>query len=449
MAKTIIALYDDLSSAHRAVRDLVDSGFDRETISLMTQDRQRARSADEEDAASEAAGTGAGIGALVGGLGGLLVGLGALAIPGIGPLLVAGPLVTTLAGAGVGAGLGALVGALAGMGVPENEARYFAEGVRRGATLVSLRSPDERATEAIDIMERYGPVDVERRASEWRAGGWQPTEEYRTGAEETEVSRERWEPDYDIHGMSDYEASDEPGYEASERGMTGEPLNTGYRERGIADEWAGAEDDQSMREEMAPPYDAARRAGDVVEREDEDILYSTGTVEERHRPYREMDEPAVGPDATIRREDDEGTIYGRTAQERSEPTEGMGSAGAGAEEWGDRVGGGAGTPGAPQDDDALRRPEQDFRSYEPFYRSHFEQVFGRGPYEYDRYRAAYHFGYSLSQDPHYRGRSWSDIEDEARQEWEDQYEMFWNEVSDAVYEGWRVPTAIGSREIRR
>jgi hypothetical protein len=404
MAKSIIALYDNVDNAHRAVRDLVDYGFDREGISLMTQDRRQAEremGTVEEDTVSEGAGAGAGVGALVGGLGGLLVGLGALAIPGIGPLLVAGPLVTTLAGAGVGAGLGALVGALAGMGVPEEEARYYAEGVRRGGTLVTVRSPDDRAPEAVDIMERYNPVDVDQRAAEWRAEGWAGAGERErpAGVEGMEVPRERWAPDYDIH----------------ERGMTGEPLDTGYRERGITREPA-----ESERYDDTTVYRATDEPEDIFGREDEDMLYGTGSTEDVEQTYRNRSEV---------------------------PSSGMGGAGAGAEEWGDRVGGGAGMPHADYEGEGLPRTEQDFTGYEPFYRSHFQQVFGSGVYDYERMRSAYYFGYSLSQDPHFRGKSWNDIEGEARQEWEDQYELFWNEVSEAVYEGWRVPTAIGSREI--
>ena len=110
MARTVVAMYDDFSTASRVVDRLVDAGFDREAISLVANDAAREyethvrswEAGAEVDDASGAA-TGAGIGAVIGGLGGLLVGMGVLAIPGIGPVLAAGPLVAALTGAGVGA----------------------------------------------------------------------------------------------------------------------------------------------------------------------------------------------------------------------------------------------------------------------------------------------------------------------------------------------------------
>jgi hypothetical protein len=118
-------------------------------------------------------GHGAGIGAVVGGLGGLLVGLGALAIPGIGPVLAAGPLAAALgalAGAGIGAAAGGLIGAMVDMGIPEDQAELYSEGVRRGATLVIVRASDERAEDAVRIMNQFNPIDINRRSEEWRLG---------------------------------------------------------------------------------------------------------------------------------------------------------------------------------------------------------------------------------------------------------------------------------------
>src|SRR5262245_53436597 len=146
--KTIVALYDDLNEARRVVEDLVNNGVDREDISLMAGDphgNYASELAVPESTANEAAdgaAVGAVGGAVVGGLGGILLGLGALAIPGLGPVIAAGPIVAGLVGAGIGAAAGGLVGALVGWGVPEEEAAYYTEGVRRGATLVSVRSPD-------------------------------------------------------------------------------------------------------------------------------------------------------------------------------------------------------------------------------------------------------------------------------------------------------------------
>lgn len=184
MNKTIVALYDDFNSATNAVKDLVYNGFSRDNISLMSADSsgEYSRELNVQNIPTETAqgtGVGVGIGAVLGGIGGLLVGLGALAIPGIGPVLAGGPLASALsaiAGAGIGAAAGGLtgglIGALVDMGIPEDTAHYYAEGVRRGGTLVTLNTSDERANEATRIMNLHNPVDVNERATSWRETGW-------------------------------------------------------------------------------------------------------------------------------------------------------------------------------------------------------------------------------------------------------------------------------------
>ncbi len=186
MPSTIVAMYDDFQSANNAVKELTDNGFSRDSISFIAHDRtgeysQAIGSTEETEpsAAAEGAGVGAGIGAVLGGLGGLLVGLGALAIPGIGPVVAAGPLaaaLTTLAGAGAGAVAGGvtggLIGALVDMGVPEETAQYYAEGLRRGSHLVTINVEDYLVDQAVNIMNRHNPVDMNERVNDWRQTGW-------------------------------------------------------------------------------------------------------------------------------------------------------------------------------------------------------------------------------------------------------------------------------------
>jgi hypothetical protein len=109
---------------------------------------------------------GAGTGAALGGIAGLVVGMAGLAIPGIGAVIAAGPLAAALAGAGAGAIAGGLIGALVNIGVPEDEANYYAEGMRRGGVLVTVNARDEdMADQAADIMRDHGAVDIEERAA--------------------------------------------------------------------------------------------------------------------------------------------------------------------------------------------------------------------------------------------------------------------------------------------
>jgi hypothetical protein len=198
MTRTVVALFDDFNDANAALRELVDNGFSRDDISLMASDqkgeygRYIETSGEDVEAsgAAQGAGVGAGIGAAIGGLGGLLIGLGALTIPGIGPVIAAGPLAAALTGlAGAGAGAvaggvaGGLIGALGDMGVPEETAQYYAEGVRRGGHLVTARAADHLTDRAVEILNRHNPVDVNERAAQWRQEGWRgfehDAEEYR------------------------------------------------------------------------------------------------------------------------------------------------------------------------------------------------------------------------------------------------------------------------------
>jgi hypothetical protein len=211
MAKTVVALYDDRSEAEAAIRELQDNGFRREDISLAASDTSRREGMDEGtgDTGNVAAGAigGAGVGAVLGGIAGLVVGLGALAIPGIGPIVAAGPLAAALGGAGMGAVAGGLVGALVGLGIPQEEAEAYAEGVRRGSTLLTVRADDSMADLAANVMNRHNPVNVRQRTTEWRQGGWHGFDpnagEYRrettggTYAERTYRSETTGTSDYD------------------------------------------------------------------------------------------------------------------------------------------------------------------------------------------------------------------------------------------------------------
>lgn len=191
MARTVVAIYDDFQLANLAVRELVESGTPRDNISIIANNTRGqygypgaagASQAGADEVADETgagAGVGAGIGAAIGGIGGLLVGLGALTIPGIGPVIAAGPLavaLSTLTGAGVGAVAGGvtggLLGALIGLGIPEEEAEYYAEGVRRGGVLVTVQAEEHKTNKIMDVLNRHTPVDIHERATQWREQGW-------------------------------------------------------------------------------------------------------------------------------------------------------------------------------------------------------------------------------------------------------------------------------------
>ena len=172
MAKTVAALFENSSEAYGAVKDLLEHGFAHDDISVMTHDEMSSDHAvEDEDSISGVAG-GAGIGAALGGVSGLVLGLTALAVPGVGPVIAAGPLAAALIGAGVGAAAGGLIGALTDIGISEDHAHYFSEGMRRGGVLVTVATTDEMAERAESILARRNPIDLSKRAEEWRSSGW-------------------------------------------------------------------------------------------------------------------------------------------------------------------------------------------------------------------------------------------------------------------------------------
>lgn len=186
MDKSVVALYDDISTAQRALQRLVDNGFARDQISVMANDagNEYTRHFDTAgkvvntvDAVS--AGEGAGFGATIGALTGIVVGLGAFVIPGIGPIIGAGPVLAGLGaltggvvGAVAGGATGGLVGGLVKTGVSPEDAAYYAEGVRRGGTLVVVNTTDADAMKARNILNEFDPVDINERGSAWRESGW-------------------------------------------------------------------------------------------------------------------------------------------------------------------------------------------------------------------------------------------------------------------------------------
>ena len=144
---TVVGLFRDHAEAARAIRDLKGAGFTDSEIGVLMQDSAQARqfTQDTGTKAGEAAATGAATGGLLGGLFGLLAGVGALVIPGIGPIIAGGAIASTLAGAGIGAAAGGLIGALLGMGIPEEEARYYERGFREGGILVTVDAAARKA----------------------------------------------------------------------------------------------------------------------------------------------------------------------------------------------------------------------------------------------------------------------------------------------------------------
>jgi hypothetical protein len=159
----VFGIYPSVSQAERGVDALVQGNFTNNDISVLVPDQQGTKdfAHEKHTKAPEGTTTGAAAGGALGGTLGLLAGIGALAIPGLGPFIAAGPIMGALAGLGVGGAVGGLVGALVGMGIPEYEAKRYEGRVKDGGILLSVHcSTSDEITRAKKILEQSGADDI-------------------------------------------------------------------------------------------------------------------------------------------------------------------------------------------------------------------------------------------------------------------------------------------------
>src|SRR6195952_2648819 len=197
MTATISRLYDNYADAQKAVQGLESAGVPHSDISIVANNSDNwfggnkvDRDHDGVDDRAEGAGKGAGIGAGLGGAAGLLAGLGLLAIPGLGPVVAAGWVSAPPVGGAAGAATGGIIGALTQAGVSKEDAEVYAEGVRRGGTLVSARVPDaDRAR--LDAILNRSAVNLRDRSTAWQKSGWKTFDPTSKPYDAAEVRKER------------------------------------------------------------------------------------------------------------------------------------------------------------------------------------------------------------------------------------------------------------------
>ncbi len=159
----VYGIYQTRTDAEGAVDELINNGFRSEDISVLMADNVGTKdfAHEKHTKAPEGATTGGVVGGLTGGTLGLLAGLGALAIPGVGPLIAAGPIVAALAGAGAGGTVGGLIGALIGAGIPEFEAKRYEGMIKEGGVLLSVHCDNsDWVKNAKSLLERTGARDI-------------------------------------------------------------------------------------------------------------------------------------------------------------------------------------------------------------------------------------------------------------------------------------------------
>jgi hypothetical protein len=484
MERTVVALYDNLDTAQTAVQELLNNGFSRDDVSVVrTNQHGDYTSGNINDpnamASSDASGAaaGAGIGAVLGGLAGLLVGLGALAIPGIGPIIAAGPIATTLAGAGLGAATGGLVGALADAGIPEGDAGAYAEGVRRGGTLVTVRVDEDRVSLATEVLGRYTPVDINERTTEWRSAGWSGFDanagpySTTTGAPHTH----QYSGEGSDTGSEDYR---------THQGMTGENSggtyegtgSAGYTGSGTIYQGGGSYTSSTGEPSGDTPMDAPRQSnfddrGSVMSSGHGDMSASKGSSGQGGGTYERMQntDSDVHPrssegDYQARRDflggDESLDEGGRSSASRMIDT-GHGTYGAQGQNFeaderhtmegqlgghqGALAGGGHLTEGQTYTPDTSGtnmgttgvtfRGGSRFEDHDPDFRSDWGTNYRATGFDYERYQPAYQYGWQLGS--RYPDRDWNDFESEARADWErNQPNDAWQDFKAAVRTGW-------------
>lgn len=410
MTKTVIGTYRDMATASAVVNDLVNAGFHRNSISLIANDAdQRYASQVDQDVEMDDTAKGAGIGAAIGGLGGLLLGLGALAIPGIGPVVAAGPIVAALTGAGVGAVTGGIIGALVDLGIPEESAHIYAESVRRGNILVAAQVADDRVDAATRIMEREGLIDIEHESASWRSSGWSRFDDSDSYSSSTIDQRrmpvgstKRTTDNLDDDTIEVIEEEMQVGKRAVETG--GVRLKSHVREVPVEEEVRLRQEhvEVERRPVNRPATTAdlnAFREGTVEVREtqEEAVIAKDARVVEEVHVRKDVEDHTEKVRDTVRRTEVEVEQLGRN----------------------DRAGSG----------------NASYEVYDPDFRSHFKTAYS-GAGNFDRYQPAYQYGYTLATDNRYRGRNWRDVEPEARRAWDAQNQNSWEDFKDAVQYSW-------------
>lgn len=437
MAKTVIGLFDDVHDAEAVVGQITELGIRRDQISVARQDGTgsgglRTRTvADSNSGALSGTAGGAATGAVVGGAAGLIASLTSLAIPGFGPILAAGPIIATLTGAGIGAAAGGLVGALVDAGVPEHEAEYYNEGVRRGGTLVSVRTEDALAPRVADIMNRHNAIDVEDRAATWRSSGWTPRATAHketlaaTGADTAAARAAR--PETPSVNRGDVgRTTDRADWKGNEAGGTKVPvveeqLHVGKREvsQGGVRVYTH-QTDKPVAEQITLREEKVNVERRPVDRPvgDADLRNFGGEQTIEVTETREV--PVVAKEARVVEE----VVINKTAQERQETVrDTVRKTDVQVEQ----------IPGQ-QTRERGGMSNPDFRDDD--YRDNYNQSFARSAMTFEQVRPAYAYGCELATDQRYRGRDWSAVENDARRDWETRHtapgESTWDKIKDGV-----------------
>jgi uncharacterized protein (TIGR02271 family) len=395
---TVVGVFRAPEQARDAIEALKDAGFSPDAISILSPDRRAGRELAEETGthAGEGAATGAVTGGILGGLGGWLVGIGALAIPGVGPFIAAGALATALGGAAIGAGVGAIAGALVGLGVPKEEAEYYEGEVKSGRTLVTVRA-DGRYAEAQRLLRLHGAYDIESREGATATGATAAA----TGRAAAEGERTVQLREEQLQARTQPVQSGEVtvGKEVVEERRT--------MDVPVSREEVTVERHPVERRPADRPIDERGETISVPVREERVEVEKRPVVTEEVEVGKRTVQEAQPVSGTVRREEL------RVEREGDVPVGGAGPAG----------------------------PARTWAQVMPTYQQRWQQRSGTGGGRWEEVEPGYRYGWELRDDPRYRGRAWDQVEADARRDWATRHpETPWERARASVRDAWEDAT---------
>jgi len=397
--RIVTAFFDEYEAAKQAVYDLELAGIGSSDISIVAGNADRRDLPEPAISEGTGAARGASIGGVVGGGAGLLAGLGVLTLPGIGPVIAAGWLATTALGAAVGAATGGLIGALTDAGLSEDEAEYYAEGIRRGGTLVMIRSDAAMADKAAQIMNRAGAADIKRRGAEWSSASTSAAQQRTATA---------------MQGAGNM--SQQPGQQrmSHKEGeirvpVVEEELKVGKRENaaaagGVRVESRVTEKPVEQKVQLHEEHVSVERRPTNRPASSADLSNQKGETFEV-REHRE--EPVVQKTARVVEE----VVVSKEERDRTETIR-----------------------------DTVRRKDVDVKPIghrgedDSIFREDYQKSYANSGLSFEQCAPAYRYGSELTQ--RHQGRQWTEIESDARRDWESRSPGTWDKMKNAVRHGW-------------
>lgn len=411
MAQTIVGLYPDLHEVERLIDDLESHGIARSDISVIANHARGmyAKAGNSGDYTSSWNSIGH---------------RDTMDVAGIGQVYASGPLSRILHGTGI-------VQSLTQVGIPEEAANLYAEGLREGGILTTVHTDDDLAGDVVDIMNHHNPIDLRTRADEWRGRGWERFDE--SQALNTEATYDTMHESGDLDtgamygGKRVYDKTARESHGIAGTGhdvdrdirvpVTEEKLQVGKREV----EGGSVRVEKTVSEKPVDETISLRKEHVDVERHpiDKPIsaadgdAFKEGTIE----VTATSEEPVVHKEARIV---EEVVVHKDVEQQQKKVHDTVRRTDVHVEGSGNRdlIGG-------------------EFDNYASDFRRHYDKTYGTVGGGYDRYQPAYRYGYDLGTNQDYAGRTWNDVEKGARTDWEKNHpDTMWDKVKDAIRHGY-------------